>query len=218
MNNISNQDIMKSCFDILEKERRDLAHELHDEIGQSLTAIRASAELIARQSEGRQSHNVAQGIVSLTNGMFDLLHNMLHRLHPTVLDKLGLVDALTDLADFSKRHFNLECGIHTQGHIENLSHPLKLTIYRMVQESLTNASRHGQASQANVQISCKDKQLHITVENNGKSLSPESLHQPGIGLLGMNQRLSAFGGELNVHNIPSGGVMVHAKLPLDTLH
>ncbi len=210
-------DIMQSCFDALEEERRSLAHELHDEIGQSLTAIRTSAKIIARQSEGRQSYDVAQGIVSLTDGMFDLLHNMLHRLHPTVLDKLGLIDALSDLSDFNQKHCSLKCNIHTEGGLESLSLPMKLTVYRIVQEALNNASRHGAANCANIHI-CLDKNaLHITVDNNGSSLDESRLKEPGIGILGMKQRIIAFDGKLEINNKPSGGVIVHVELPLNSI-
>jgi len=218
MNTPSNHDIIKSCFDTIEEERRNLAHELHDEIGQSLTAIHTSAELIARQSEGRQSHDVAKGIVDLTKQMFHLLHNMLHRLHPTVLDTLGLVAALTDLTDFSKKYCSLDCELHTDGDLEALEPALKLTIYRMAQEALSNASRHGMASRANIQVSRTANQLNISIENNGKELNESCLHNPGIGILGMQQRIAAFDGKLNIHNISPSGVILHANVPLDKDH
>jgi two-component system sensor histidine kinase UhpB len=207
------QKIVKDCFEILEKERQDLAHELHDDIGQSLTAIRTSAKLIARQSEGRQSHAVAEGIVELTDHMFELLHGMLHRLHPTVLDKLGLEDALTDLAEFGSKHFGLTCNVHINGDIEGLDMPLKMTIYRVVQECLTNATRHGTASKAEVRVSRYPDRIDVSVLNNGKPIIESRLDSPGMGILGMKKRIEAFDGEISLGN-STNGVLVEATLPM----
>lgn len=215
MEPVPSQASMQACLDLIEAERRNLAHELHDEIGQSLTAIRTSAQLIARQSEGRQTYPVAKGIVELTDHMFDLLHQMLHRLHPTVLNELGLLAALADLADFSRKHLSLQCSIQTEGDLDRLPLPVRLAVYRIVQEALNNASRHGMATHASIHISRESKLLHISVENNGKPLRESALKSPGIGISGMQQRVAAFHGRLHIQNTASHGVGVYADLPLD---
>jgi signal transduction histidine kinase len=218
MKDQENKNMMLSCFDTLEEEKRSLAHELHTEIGHDLSAIKKSAQQIARQDSNPDSYHIAKNIIDLTEHMSNLLHSALQRLHPAIFDTLNIMDALTDLTQFNYKHCALECGIHTEGNIEGLSFPLKITVYRMVQEALSNAARHGEASRANIQISRDANGLNMAIENNGKSLDETYLQHLGIGILSMRERIHAFGGEFSIHNMPSGGVIVHATLPLETIH
>ncbi len=218
MKDASNRNIIQSCFDIIEEEKYNLANEIHDEIKQGLRTIRDTAHNIPNQYHTNNPQYLAEKIVALTDGMLDTLKGILRRLSPTTLGKLDILDALSDLAQFNQEQFHLESGIHTEGNLESLPIAIKLTIYRMAQEALSNAVHHGEANHANIQIAQKNKILRITIENNGKPLADKGLEHPGIGILCMRERVHAFGGELYIQNMPSGGVIVHATLPLETIH
>ena len=218
MKDANNRNIIQSCFDIIEEEKYNLAHEIYNEIKRGLHAMRDTAHDISNQHHTNHPQYMAEKIVVLTDDMLDTLKGILRRLSPTTMGKLGILDALSDLVQFNREQFHLECGIHTEGSLESLPIAIKLTIYRMAQESLSNAVHHGDANHANIQIARENKTLRITIENNGKPLDDKGLKNPGIGILSMRERVHAFGGELHIQNMPSGGVMVHATLPLETIH
>ncbi len=211
--------LMRQNLDLIEHERRELAHELHDEVGQNLTAIRTAAQLICRQSEGRQSYPVAHSIITLTDQMFKIIHQLLHRLRPSVLDKLGLVDAINDIAIFMKKHLSLQCKLELHGDFENLDPDLQLAIYRIIQEALTNAVRHGKATKAEVYLSVGSQQLGLSITNNGAALPDHfaALIQSktsGIGLLGIQHRVQAWQGQVNMVNTDTG-VDLSCTIPLE---
>ena len=219
MDNMSkNNVLMRQNLDLIENERRELAHELHDEIGQNLTAIRTAAQLICRQSEGRQSFAVAQGIIGMTDQMFAIVHQILHRLRPSVLDKLGLNDALEELSLFMKEHMQLTCKLDMDADFSDLDMNLQLAMYRIVQESLTNAVRHGKASQAWVHLRQRGEVLQLIVGNNGSPLrdSQQALMQSktsGIGLIGIYHRVQAWQGDMVLENA-NQGVQLRCTIPL----
>jgi len=215
-----NNIFMRENIDLIEKERSQLAHELHDEIGQNLTAIRTSAQLICRQSEGRKSLPVAQGIISMTDQMFEVIHHILDRLRPSVLDKLGLKDAIQDIVFSKQEHMGLMCTSKLKGDFTVLNMGLQLAIYRVIQESLTNAVRHGKASQASIDLHVNDDELKLRIINNGSPLDAEqdALMQrktSGIGLLGICHRVQAWGGEMRLENTDDG-VQLVCSIPLAT--
>ncbi|MDX8387441.1 MAG: histidine kinase [Ghiorsea sp.] len=214
-----NNELIRQNLALIENERREIAFELHNEIGQSLTAIRTAAQLMHRQSEGRQTHPVAKNIVALTDQMYDVMHRLLHRLHPSALDKFGLEGSLEDLLSVVQTNLKLDVTLEVEGDITVIEPDLQLAIYRIIQESLTNAVRHGQASQASVTISIDTKVLALIVTNNGLPLKDEmdALIQnkaSGIGLLGIQHRVSGWLGEISFTN-SDDGVTLNCTFPMD---
>jgi len=218
--NPENKVLIRQNLKLIENERRDIAFELHNEIGQNLTAIRTAAQLMYRQSEGRQTHPVAESIVTLTDQMYTSMHRLLHRLHPSILDKFGLSDALQDLIAFVQKYMGLDCHLDIMGDLASLPEDLQLAVYRIVQEALTNAVRHGQATEAEVKLFVTQEALQVFVYNNGEQLVQDLdalIHQKtsGIGLLGIQHRVHAWHGDLAFKNIDDG-VKLSCSFPLSS--
>ncbi|MDQ6988309.1 MAG: histidine kinase [Mariprofundaceae bacterium] len=210
--------LMRQNLELIEHERRELAHELHDEVGQNLTAIRTAAQLICRQSEGRQSYPVAHSIITLTDQMFHIIHQLLNKLRPSALDKLGLEDAIHDIATFMRQHMHLQCTLELHGELESLDPDLQLALYRIIQEALTNAVRHGKAKKAAVFLSVGSQQLGLSITNNGQPLSDHftallQAKSSGIGLLGIQHRVHAWQGKISLVNTETG-VDLSCTIPL----
>ena len=213
-----NNVLLRQNIDLIENERRVIADELHNEVGQNLTAIRTAAQLMSRQSEGRQTHPLAENIVELTDQMFDIMHQMLHRLHPSVLEKLGFEESLEDLAAFAKKNMQLDCSLSVSGSLDLLDKDMQLAVYRIIQEALTNSIRHGQAKRAEIKLDASDTEMVISVTNNGEPLKDklDALIQSkssGIGLLGIKHRIEAWHGEMKFENV-DGKVVLSCVMPL----
>jgi two-component system sensor histidine kinase UhpB len=199
----------------VEDERRTLAHELHDEIGQSLTAIKTIATTLASRTRDKlpELHDAARMIVDVSGQLYDAMHGLVRRLRPLVLDKLGLQAALQELVDSQReRHPQLLIALTTHGDLSRVSPEVAIVAYRMVQESLTNVVRHAAATEAQVRVEVHDKLLLIVRDNgHGPRESPTTLSE-GFGLLGMRERAESLGGSFHWQN--DVGVRVVVSLPL----
>ncbi len=219
MNMKSKDDLLlRQNIKLIENDRREIAYELHNEIGQHLTAIRTAAHLMHRQSEGRQTIPVAESIITLTDQLHEMIAQLLRRLHPSVLEKFGLRDSLHELMDFMKENMHLECHLEVEGDMSTLEKDLELAVYRIVQESLTNAVRHGQATEASIHFICNSDAVQIAVVNNGLPLTGniDALIQDqksGIGLLGIKHRAEAWHGNVQLENLAEG-VTLSCSIPL----
>ena len=204
----------------VEDERRHLALELHDELGQSVTAIKTIATSIVNlnQEKQRDIQTSAQTIVSIASQMYDAMHGMVRRLRPLALDNLGLKDALHELiANQAQLHPEIAFDITLEGDLERLGEDINITTYRIVQECLTNIVRHASATRAEILVrqradreSCR---LEIAVRDDGKGLSGAAPKDEHFGVLGMRERVQALGGEFVLENQAGKGVSVRATLP-----
>jgi PAS domain S-box-containing protein len=220
---LQNRLLMGRIYARQEMERRHLARELHDELGQWLTAIQAEAEAI-RNSAGierdPQIHAGAKAIVKCTAEVHEVIHKMMRRLRPSLMDALGLVDSLYELvAQWRRHHPQVDCDLALVGDLGGLSEPINITVYRIIQESLTNVAKHADASQVLLRLHRAPvtepavDTLLLTVEDNGKGMVPETATH-GLGFLGMRERVIAMGGEFMVSSAPGQGVHIDVRLPL----
>jgi len=200
----------------LEEERRQIARELHDEIGQSVTAVRAMAGAIAQRS-GEQPgvHGSAQAILAMTSQMQDGVRHILARLRrPEPLPRGRLAAALVEYCDHWSGlypEFALEQHIVTEP--KSLPEDFCLSVLRILQESLTNVARHSNAARVRVCARCNDSELTLTISDDGRGFGPETAGNR-FGLTGMRERVQALGGRLGLEESPDGGAMVTALLPL----
>ncbi len=220
-----NRRLMQNLFKIQEEERRLLARELHDELGQWLTAIYAEAEAILNQSRGKGLiHTSAQSISECARKMHEVIHSMLHQLRPALLDSLGLVDALLDLEKhWHAHHSHIALEFKLEGDLNRLGEQINITVFRIIQEALNNIYKHAQASQAKVLLSRRsnkisiDNNLSLHVEDNGKGYPPDQISK-GLGLLGIRERAIAAGGKFTVRSTPNHGTHLYVRLPLNRLN
>jgi two-component system sensor histidine kinase UhpB len=200
----------------VEEERRLIAHELHDEFGQSVTAIRSLALAIAAQGGARDpaTGEAARLISDEAARLYDAMHSLIPRLAPLSLDALGLSATIENLVrDWQRRNPSISIDVKHRLPAD-LSPSVTLAIYRVVQEGLTNALRHARPSQVDISIEGDARRIYVSVADDGVGL-PADWARPGhYGLRGLADRVSQLGGTLDVHNQQTRGVLLSANIPL----
>jgi len=199
----------------LEEERRVIARELHDELGQSITAVRAIAGAIMQRSEQLPPiHGSAQAILAMTGQMQDGVRSILQRLRPgSAVADVAIGDAVRDYCSlWSNHHPGIQVVLDLGTLNAPLSEKLALTVLRLLQESLTNVARHAGATQVEVSLKRIGAMLELRVRDNGRGFSGTAAPDR-FGVLGMRERVSELHGELYFESPPSGGLSVCARLP-----
>jgi two-component system sensor histidine kinase UhpB len=201
---------------VQETERRDLARELHDELGPCLFGIRVDLGEIERIGDENKLPEISEKVASvktITSQIQSLVRKMLSRLRPMTLDDLGLVDALKDmLHNWRDRQPEIDWEWHFVGDFEPLPDTVTVTIYRLVQECTTNCVRHAQASHVKVEVRIERNAVKVAVTDDGKGLSKDLVR--GFGLIGMRERVSALGGRIAFDTEQGQGLQVRALIPL----
>lgn len=199
-----------------EAERAAIARELHDELGQVLTALRMdSAWMADRLKQTDHEASLRAGAMrDLIDKNIEDVRGLAIRLRPGILDDLGLVDALEWLtADFEKRTEITSVFEHES--VPTMSNAISTTIYRITQEALTNVGRHAGADHVSVRLSANNRQLALVVVDDGRGFSMDSLAQAeGLGIVGMKERASLVGGLLMVASTPGQGTRIDLTIPL----
>ena len=201
----------------IEQERRLIARELHDELGQSVTAMRSMALSIASRSSGHDDGNAqaARLIADEASRLYDAMHGIIPRLTPLVLDQLGLTDALADLAERTRRaHPALTLTQQITVGSAGLAPEAALALYRAAQEGLTNALRHGQASAVHLSLRMDTDNMTLEVSDNGQGLATLPPADSGhYGLRWLAERAQALGGQLRLHPAQPQGACLVVQLP-----
>jgi signal transduction histidine kinase len=209
--------LARSVYRLQEDERRRLARELHDGLGQNLTALKHQLSMLvdalpADASEARRRADLALATCVRT---LDDTREMSRLLRPQILDDLGLAAALRWLVRSVADASGLDCRLEI-GDLPELDGELQTVVFRVVQEALTNVVRHADATHAALQLRMQAGSLRIEVEDDGRGLDPALLgNGVGSGLGGMRERLRLFGGLLAVERGASGGCRLRIALPVD---
>lgn len=206
----------------LEEERKSIARELHDELGQCVTAIKTIGTAIANRSQEGQLENKqnAETIVEVATHIYDVVHSMIRQLRPSALDHLGLTDAITEVVtQYRRQNAELSVELNVDGDLNRFDEKINITVYRVVQECLTNVAKHAEASRVTVDVSLPQRgdnlaRLEIRVSDDGKGLGPDFCEGRRFGLLGIRERVQAFGGEVVVESSPDLGTSIVAVLPV----
>ena len=200
-----------------EEERRRLARELHDELGQCLTAIKVDAAFMEREARGVLPGVVtcARGVGEVVDSIMALIRSMLTRLRPHELETIGLKGTLQDLVTGWQARVadRFSCSLQFEGPVDTLSPQLNITVYRLIQECLTNAVRHSRARVIAilVQVDAGRVQLRVGESEVAARTVPDATG--GSGLDGMRERVAAQGGELQLLWQPTGGMLLTAWMP-----
>lgn len=207
---------------IQEAERKHLARELHDELGQYLNAIKLDAVSISEGvgRDARFSIDAALAIVRNVDHVHAALTDMIGRLRPVGLDELGLLAAIEHCIDHWRRRLpQTRFLLSARGNFEALAEPLKLTLYRLIQEGLTNIYKHAHATQAQITLeraaSTKSggiDELWLTVADDGRGMDPGA-RQSRFGLSGMRERVEMSGGAFVLTSAPGRGCQFSVRLP-----
>lgn len=238
-----NRMLTQGLFKLQEEERRHLARELHDELGQWLAAISAEAQAISNSVN--KDSIIYIGIHAIRENasrMNEIIHGLLYQLRPVLLDTLGLVDSLNELKKWwCLRYPEVSFELVLEGELENLGELINITVYRLTQEALNNISKHAHASKVVVRLIRKQGEaaadnallpdsedvlfpmasadlptsdiLWLNVEDNGKGYDSDQKFD-GLGLLGMRERTIAAGGEFVLHSRSNHGTQIEVRLPI----
>ena len=202
---------------IQEAERRRLAQELHDELGQSISAIKALAVSIRGQASRSPAAVVdsASTIVDISSDIYERVRHMMVQLRPLVLDELGLLPALQHMIDeWNQYHEDTFCEFRTTGTIPRMSDDKEINCYRIVQEALTNIAKHAQATTASVCVArAGGDSLSITISDDGSGFERDSA-QRGLGLVGIRERTEALGGSYQLEAGCGAGTRWEITIPL----
>lgn len=209
---IENQLLHTQLLEVQENERRYLARELHDELGQSISGIKALAVSIEQRSFEHQT--AMQSIRKVCDQMHAAVRNMINRLRPAVLDEHGLQVAVEKLIDdWNSYHEDTFCALHISGNLDSLEGKSAIILYRVIQESLTNVARHAKAKNVIVEVNASNAMLTLSIEDDGIGLTDKK-HYRGRGLPGIKERIHAHNGTFEVHSLAHQGVKIIITLPI----
>jgi two-component system sensor histidine kinase UhpB len=201
----------------IENERRMIARELHDELGQSVTAIRSMALSVAQRvhAHDAESERAARLIADESSRLYDAMHGLIPRLTPLVLDSFGLAEALNDLAERTRRSQpSVQISLKVDLGDAVLDGDVALALYRAAQEGLTNALRHGQAKAVQVTLLAWGDRLALDVVDDGRGLPPEGAARDGHhGLRWLAERAEALGGTVALEPAEPHGVRLQVRIP-----
>ncbi len=201
---------------VQEDERRNLARELHDELGQCLNAIKLDAVAIRDMSHGLQPEieTSATAIVELSGHVYEVVRSIMQRLRPAALDALGLHDAVAHLVgQWQRRNRAVDCGFVASGDLSGLGEVMNITVYRLVQECLTNVAKHASAAHLTVSLERVDAEVRVVVLDDGRGMDLQA-KRTGLGLVGLRERVEALRGRLQLNSAPGNGLEVRVWLPV----
>lgn len=207
------KELSKRLVEAEERERRAISRELHDEVGQSLSAMLLEVESLTEMShENGGFRQGLENIKMLAENCVNEVRNMALLLRPSMLDDLGLIAAL----EWQAREVSRRTGMLVETVSENVSDALpdehRTCVYRIVQEALNNSSRHAYARNVRVVVRQEPNHLRVSIDDDGKGFDPSRAR--GLGLVGMNERVSQLGGVLKVDSGPARGTRLRVELPL----
>lgn len=222
-----NRELVASIFRVIEDERRMIARDLHDDLGQWITAIRANVSAVAHWLPGNAPTTVTQAVDAVeecASEMHLVVRKMLSELMPSHVDTLGLNDALEELVDQWQRAFpQVSCDLIIDDELPDTDHDVKTTLYRVVQESLTNVAKHASATQVSIWLRGTrapdpgGRQVLLSIEDNGIGMLVDHESMGGLGLVGMRERIVAIGGRFELHSHPEAGTVVDVRVPTAVL-
>lgn len=210
-----NRELAKALVVSEEHTRHDVARELHDEVGQTVTVIRTQASIIKRLTTQQPVLTSAEMIETAALRVYDGVHDVLAKLWPAALNNLPLSAAIAALMrELIPQDQSVLGVLNWQVNDHPMDETLKITLYRICQEGVTNAYRHGAASRIEINARQDNQQIYLTISDNGKGIDLASI-TPGYGLRGIQSRVSAFGG--NVSLSVDNGTCLNVTLPTVSL-
>jgi signal transduction histidine kinase len=210
-----NRRLSLSKLRLQEDERRRLARELHDELGQHLNAIKIETVAIrGAAGDGEEVRRGAEAIASSADHLHAVVRDMTRSLRPAGLDELGLAAALEHHVEGWREKSGVDASLQVEGDIDVLPEDVNITLYRCVQEALTNVSRHAGAHRVHIRVARNGAgAVELSLSDDGSGARTPWTSE-GVGLIGMRERVEALGGSMEVSTEPRRGFTVSARLPI----
>jgi two-component system sensor histidine kinase UhpB len=207
----------------VEDERRNIAIEIHDQLNATLITARLDLlRIVELANEAPASSAIdeiklkAESLIKLMLSLYSSARNLVRRLRPEVLELLGLRGAVEEIVrSYNDSQQNCRFEFQSTGDFSNLDSALAITAFRLIQEALSNIVKHSGASLASVSLFMNkgDRSLHLTIADDGHGFDPAQLGS-GVGILGMRERVVAFGGRIDFRSTVGGGTKIEIALPI----
>jgi signal transduction histidine kinase len=211
------RDLSAKLVTTQETERKNLSRELHDAVGQSLSAVQFELHDLAvvfdRHEEPLRSR--VDRIRQLVEGCLAMIRNMARLLRPAMLDDLGLAAALEGQAREISRYTGVHVAVDAAALSAELPDEHKICVFRIVQEALNNVCRHANANSVKITVGTAGGRVLAMIEDDGRGFRPGQTK--GLGLIGMHERVAALGGTLEIHSEPGKGTQIEVRLPFPQL-
>jgi len=195
----------KELLEAGEREQRRIGHDLHDSLGQHLTATALAGKVLAKKLAEKPEAAAADRVVAMVEESIELTRKLARSLHPIELEANGLADALQNLAANISKAFNVSCRFENSGTAVVTTPEASTHLYRIAQEAVSNAIRHGHARHVTISLAGSGGQILLTVTDDGTGLSTDARTKKGMGLRIMDYRAGMIGATFDIQNLPAGG-------------
>ena len=201
---------------VRDEERTNIAREIHDELGQTLTALKIDLSWLSSRINANQKPLVKKIKVmnNLLNSSIKTMKRISTELRPVLLDDIGLEAALEWQAEEFEKRTGIKCKINFCTEVINLDEKRSIALFRIFQETLTNITRHAKATKVKIILEQNANEVKLKVSDNGIGIKPEKMTQPGsFGLIGMRERANYLGGDLIIEGKSQKGTTVTLRIP-----
>ena len=202
---------------VREEERASIAREIHDDLGQLLTVIKINISEIEKSLPKRKKDEIKKinTIKNLLDAASESIHKISSELRPSILDDLGLSAAVEWQAEEFHKNTGIKCNVKLKPEEIILDEKLSITIYRIIQEALTNVTRHSRARNVDINIKVQNKNLNLTIKDNGVGIKEEKINNPkSFGLIGIRERLVPWKGTAEIIGIKDEGTTIVVNIPI----
>jgi PAS domain S-box-containing protein len=204
--------------EVREDERKNIAREVHDELGQALTALKMDISWMSKKLSRDQG-----ALIEKTRSMTKIINNTLQavkkisaKLRPSVLDHFGLGAAIEWQADEFQTRTGIQCRVIVEPEDISLNQDYSTAIFRIFQEALTNIARHAEATKVRISLQQEEDMIILNVNDNGKGISKEQISKPkSFGLMGIRERINSLKGDITIHGTPNKGTKIKVVIPID---
>lgn len=210
-----NRRLTRRMFELIEEDRRLVVQEMHKELERGFAAIYHEIAMMLR-TEHRLPPETRGGIRGITAHLAEMqngVHRIMLQLRPWLLDLAGIAECVREfVTNWKERHPDVACDLTLEGDLHGLPDPINMALYRVVQETMGNVVRHARAGRVSVRMSRSEGRVDLVIEDDGDGFDAAGV-APGMGLLGMRERVIALGGEFKLVSQPGRGTRIEVELP-----
>lgn len=202
---------------VREEERAKIVREIHDELGQSLTALKMDLSWLSNKFPNDQEpfRKKTESMMALTDSMVHSVRRISRDLRPRLLDELGLAAAIDWQSEEFQKHTGINCELTIEPEDISLNEDLSTAIFRIAQEGLTNVARHACASTVSVYLKQRQNNIELVIRDNGRGITEKEIHNPtSFGLMGIRERAQFLGGNIKFQGIRNKGTTISLNIPL----
>jgi len=213
LEDVQQQELLKAVVETQESERKRLAEDLHDSVGQVLSAIKLKLHRLDKVNEGENANTLLADTRQLTDECIQEIRNIIHNVLPPVLTDFGLIDALKALCNKMDDTTPIQVTFVKKLDDQRFASAIELTLYRIAQELFGNAVKHSEATSIQVELTKQDNTLIMTFRDNGKGFNIDHVKH-GFGLKNLKSRSSLINGKIDIYTKPLSGTLTTINVPL----